>query len=97
MIDLTPHQQTLIIQLVRAEFPTVEIRLYGSRYRGTARPYSDVDLCLVGESKLDWLAIARLREALAESDLPMRVDVLDWHNIPEHFQRTIAQGYAVLA
>ncbi|MCA9981501.1 MAG: nucleotidyltransferase domain-containing protein [Anaerolineales bacterium] len=97
MIDLKPEHQALIIRLVREQFPTAEIRLFGSRYHNTARPYSDVDLCLVGQDKLDWLALARLRDALEESNLPLRVDILDWHAIPEHMRQTVAQGYAVLS
>ena len=37
----------------------------------------------VGEGPLDWRTLGRLKEAFEESDLPMRVDVLDWHAISD--------------
>ncbi len=96
MIDLSPQDLATVKDLVAAHFPKVEVRVFGSRYRWTAKDYSDLDIVLVGEEKLDWQAVGRLGEALAESDLPVRVDVLDWHAISPEFQRVIEQGYAVI-
>lgn len=96
MIDITPEDRTLVRQLIATYFPDVEVRVFGSRYNGTARPYSDLDLALVGQEKLNWLTVSRLREAFAESELSYRVDVLDWHAIAPTFQQVIARGYAVL-
>jgi len=33
--------------------------------------------------------IAQLVEAFTESDLPYKVDVVDWHGIDERFRQTI--------
>ena len=41
-------------------------------------------------------ATARLKAAFEESDLPFRVDLLDWHAIPEHFRATITRRYEVI-
>ncbi len=96
MINVTPQELIIVQQLIGTAFPDVEARVFGSRYRGTVKPYSDLDIALVGEGKLDWLQVSRLREAFAESDLPYRVDILDWHAISPVFQQIIAQGYAVI-
>lgn len=96
MIDITPEELALVQQLISAAFPTVEARVFGSRYSGTVKPYSDLDIALVGEGKLDWLQVSRLREAFTESSLPYRVDLLDWHAISPTFQDVIEQGYAVI-
>jgi type I restriction enzyme S subunit len=37
-----------------------------------------------------------LKEALEESNLPFRVDLLVWDKLPENFQRNIEEGYMVL-
>lgn len=95
-IDITPHDLETVKRLVASYFPDVEARVFGSRYRWTAKDYSDLDIALVGSEKLDWYKVNQLREALAESDLPFRVDVLDWHAISPEFQRVIAAGYAVI-
>jgi hypothetical protein len=40
--------------------------------------------------------MSRLKEALQESTLPIRVDVLDWNSISEEFRGVIEEGYGVL-
>lgn len=96
MINVTLQEQIIIQGLITSHFPEVEVRIFGSRYHGTTRPYSDLDIALVGKEKLDWLKLHRLREAFADSNLPYRVDVLDWHAISPTFQQVIAQGYVIL-
>lgn len=96
MIDITPKELALVQQLIRTTFPDVEARVFGSRHEGTVKPYSDLDVVLVGKQKLDWLQVSRLREAFAESTLPYRVDLLDWFAISPTFQQFIAQGYTVI-
>ena len=96
MIDITPRDLETVQRLLAAHFPQVEARVFGSRYHWTAKDYSDLDLALVGEQKLDRPTLHRLRESLAESDLPFRVDVLDWHAISPEFQQVIEAGYEVI-
>ena len=38
----------------------------------------------------------QLKEAFEQSDLPMRVDVLDWHTITDSFRKVIEQDYVVV-
>jgi predicted nucleotidyltransferase len=51
----------------------VEVRLYGSRAKGTAQPGSNVDLALVGVR--DPLRAEAIAEELEELPLPYRFDV----------------------
>ena len=37
-----------------------------------------------------------MKEALVESNLPIRVDIVDWAHIPAGFQREIERAYAVV-
>ena len=96
MINIAPQELATVQRLIAASFPSVEARVFGSRYQGTAKPYSDLDIVLVGKQKLDWQQVSLLREAFAESDLSFRVDVLDWYAISSQFQQVIAQGYEVI-
>ncbi len=96
MINITPQELATVQLLIATTFPDAEARVFGSRYNGAAKPYSDLDIVLVGEGKLDWLQVSRLREDFAESDLPYRVDLLDWHAVSPTFQQIIAQGFAVI-
>ena len=45
---------------------------------------------------LDLLRLADLKEAFIESDLPFKVDVLDWATVNDRFRQVIEKEYAVL-
>jgi hypothetical protein len=55
-----------------------------------------LDLVLLGPARLPLARLAAVREAFAESDLPIRVDVIDWHGISENFRNIIAAKFEVL-
>ena len=93
MIDLNPRHLETVRQILAQYVPECEIRAFGSRVNSTARNYSDLDLAVLGSSKLSDDALRRLSEAFEESDLPFRVDVLDWHAISPSFQKVIEKGY----
>ena len=94
-IILPPEQLMLVLSLAQEHLPGVEIWAYGSRVRGNPRRYSDLDL--VAFTKPGQSAQAEnLREAFEESDLPIRVDLFLWDEIPESFHRQIEREYAVL-
>ncbi len=96
MIDLPPDQLAIVRRLLAQHVPECEVRAFGSRAAGNAKPYSDLDLALVGPEKLAPNKLHRLREAFAESTLSIRVELLDWHTISENFQRIISTSYQVV-
>lgn len=55
-----------------------EIWAFGSRVSGAARPYSDLDLAIIGDTPLPFTTLAALKEDLSDSDLPWKVDIVDW-------------------
>lgn len=96
MIKTTPAQLRTITGILAAHAPKVEARAFGSRVDGNPKDYSDLDLALVGAAKLDAAVMGGLKEAFEESDLPFRVDILDWNAISEEFQKVILNKYEVL-
>ena len=97
MIDLSPRHLATVKSILAEHVPECEVRAYGSRATWTARDYSDVDLAVVGKGPLDREVIADLKEAFQDSDLPMRVDVLDWHGVSEEFRDAIKAEMVVLS
>ena len=89
MIDLNPNHLATVERILTELVPECEVRAFGSRASWTSKDYSDLDLAVVGRGPLDWKTLGRLREAFEDSDLPMRVDVLDWHAISESFRKVI--------
>ena len=61
--------------------------IYGSRAKGKSRKYSDLDLCY--REKIPTKIILDIREELEESDIPFRVDLVYWNDMPESFQKLI--------
>jgi predicted nucleotidyltransferase len=92
-IDLLPADRSILLETLRTHLaPNVKAWVFGSRATGTARRYSDLDLALEAESKLDTEQLGRLRDALSESDLTIKVDVLDLRAVDPDFKRIIANA-----
>lgn len=96
MIDVSSDHLAEVKAILREHVPECEVRAFGSRVQGTAKPYSDLDLAVVGAGVLDIKRLYRLREAFQESVLPFRVDVLDWWAVSESFRAVISKKYVIV-
>ncbi len=96
MIDMTEVQLDEVREILSNHVPECEVRAFGSRVTGRAKPWSDLDLALIGNEALGFRRLGLLKEAFQESTLPFRVDVLDWHETSPSFQAIINQQYAVI-
>lgn len=96
MIDLAPEHLEKVRTILRQYVPQGEVRAFGSRVTRTAKAYSDLDLAVVCSGKLSDDTLNRLKEAFQESELPFRVDVLDWHATSPEFQKVIEKQYEVV-
>lgn len=88
---LNPSDRRLVEQIV---FPVLArrkagLKLFGSRARGDARRASDIDLALVAAQPIDPAELAGLREALEESAVPFRVDLVDYASAPDSLREAI--------
>ncbi len=96
MIDLNPNHLATVERILDGHVPECEVRAFGSRATWTAKDYSDLDLAIVGSGPLDRRTLGRLKEAFEDSELPIRVDVLDWHSISESFREVIKRDYVIV-
>lgn len=94
-LDITPDQHKILLDLLNDYLPDVTVWAYGSRTKGTARPQSDLDLAVFAAAEHK-RAVAALKEALEESQLPFRVDLFVWDEIPTQFRENIQQAHMVL-
>lgn len=95
-IDIEPRQWDIVRDILLRRVPTHEVWAFGSRVKKTARKYSDLDLCVVTRQPLDPSLHAILAEDFAESDLPWKVDVVDWATTSETFRKIIESDKVVL-
>ncbi|MCY4646666.1 MAG: restriction endonuclease subunit S [Gammaproteobacteria bacterium] len=93
-VDLRRDHWAIVRDALRRHVPDREVLAFGSRATWTAKDYSDLDLAIMGGEPLSLSAVSALDEALVESDLPFRVDIVDWARIDEGF-RAIIRRHAV--
>lgn len=91
MIDLEEESLHVIKTILRRHVPECKVLAFGSRVKGTARRFSDLDLAVVCNEPIDWRRLEALKDAFSESDLPIMVDVLDWHALSESFRAIISR------
>ncbi len=96
MIDVEIKYLSMIKSILSQHVPEYQVWVFGSRVTGKASVYSDLDLVLIGNKKLDRCCMEELKSAFSESDVPFKVDVADWHDMPDWLQKAILEQYEVL-
>lgn len=96
MIDLAPHHLATVCRILAEQAPECEVRAFGSRVTGRARTHSDLDLAVISSGKIPLVRLGVLREAFQECELPIRVDVLDWHRISAAFRAVIEKDSEIV-
>jgi len=94
-IDISEEQRQILLDLLSKYLANTQVWAFGSRVKWTTRSNSDLDLVVFSSPEQD-SQVSALKEALEESNLPFRVDLLVWDKLPESFQRNIEEGYVVL-
>lgn len=67
----------------------MKIFAFGSRIQGGSRKYSDLDLALDAGKPIDLSIIAKIKNALSETDIPIVIDIVDYHSVSEDFKAII--------
>ena len=97
-VDLPGDHRRLVLGILRTHLPQrTKTWVFGSRVTGRARRYSDLDLAIDAGRRLTLDEIAGLAEAFSDSDLPYKVDLVDWHDIDDRWRQAIAAERATLA
>ena len=95
-IDVGSDQLKQVKDILNQFVPNYEVRVFGSRIRGTAKKYSDLDLVIMSQKPIPIQKMALLKEAFSESNLPFKVDLVDWSLISDEFKKVIEQGNVVI-
>jgi type I restriction enzyme S subunit len=96
MLSLLPAELRRIQALLRRYIPDREVRLFGSRAKGSTKSSSDADLAIMGEIAPSRVVISNLASAFSDSDLPFRVDLLIWANTSAEFRGVIEEAYEII-
>ena len=96
MIAVSPWEMEIILGIVKRHVPECDVLAFGSRYKWSNGDSADLDLAVVGDGKIGFSAIVSMKYDFMESDLPFRVDVLDYNAVSESFRKTIDSGHEVI-
>ena len=89
MINLPEKDLTLIKKILQIVVPDLPVYAYGSRVKDKAEKFSDLDLVIKGNESVAFSVIDQIKDQFSISDLPILVDVSDWHQLSESFQQAI--------
>ncbi len=95
-LELSPEQLEIVHGILARVIPGREVWVFGSRVQGRAKPFSDLDLAVIGDQPLSLSTSAELADAFEQSDLPIKVDVVDWATTSEAFRKIIAEQRVLL-
>jgi predicted nucleotidyltransferase len=95
-LDLEPRHLDEVRRILARHAPEVRAWAFGSRTAGHARRFSDLDVALEAENGVPVEILARLRDAFSESNLPIKVDVVDWDALDPEFRSTVASRRVAL-
>ena len=88
-LDLEDRYKEFIINSILKIIPNVEIYVYGSRVKGTAVNYSDVDIALKSGEEIPFDTVLKLKAFFSDSTFPYMVDIIDLNSISENFKNRI--------
>ena len=96
LLDVRPDHLRMVLDILQKRVPQYEVWAFGSRAKWTAKDYSDLDLCIVSDQPLSFSLLGALAEDFSDSDLPWKVDVVDWATTSESFRKIIERDKVVV-
>lgn len=96
LLDIRPSHLQIVEAILRRHVPDREVWAFGSRAKWLARDTSDLDLAIIGQIPLSFQKLAAIRDDFSESDLPYKVDVVDWATTSESFRKIIEKDRVVV-
>lgn len=84
-IQLEPRHHVIVKEILN-KFEAAAY-VFGSRAKNTAKPLSDLDLCL--KDNYDKSTVRKLQDAFEESNLPFKVDIVVWSELSDGFKSQI--------
>lgn len=70
--------------------------VFGSRVVGTNRKFSDLDVGIMGPKPVAAGILVTLKDELDDSDIPYRVDVVDFAKVGQDFKRVALTNHIAL-
>ena len=96
LIDIRPDHWDIVRGILQKHVPQHAVWAFGSRAQWKAKEYSDLDLAIITNRPLSLDISASLSDDFSGSDLPWKVDVVDWATTSESFRKIIERDKVVV-
>ena len=96
VLDVSESELAIVRGIPERVVPGRKVWAFRSRVTGRAKRFSDLDLMIVGEEPLPLGGMAELADAFSESDLPWKVDVVEWASTSERFRGIVEESHVEL-
>ena len=96
LIDISPENWQIVRGILLHHVPDREVWAFGSRAKWTAKPFSDLDIAIIGDESMGLGLMAELNESFQDSALPFKVDVVDWATTSQSFRDVIERTKVAL-
>lgn len=95
-MKLNEDELIIIKKILKETIPEKKVIAFGSRVNGKSEEYSDLDLLILEEEKIDLKKLFEVQEKFEESELTFRVDISDEKRISKGFLKNIIKKYEVI-
>ena len=93
---LETQHRAMIEQLLQEYLPDETVGCFGSRVHGRGlQRFSDLDLVVQSSEEIS-KKIGKLQDAFEASDLPIKVDLSEWSQLPDWLKQDILEEHVVL-
>lgn len=93
---ITARQWQIVHAILQQHVADYAVWAFGSRVDGPCKDFSDLDIVVISDTPLPLALKAAINEAFSESELPWKVDVVDWATTDAAFQQRILAKKLVL-
>ncbi len=84
-IDYLQLTQQIVLKHIDSKM--YKVFLFGSRACGNAKHYSDIDIGVIGNTKLSSIIKSEIETELEESIVPFKVDIVDFYAVSAEFKK----------
>lgn len=96
LIAVPAHHLRYLLEQLRLYIPDATVWAFGSRVKGSNRTSSDLDLAVLCDKETAKKQLPKLNEVFIESDIPFKVQLLDFNRLPANMQENIKKKYVIL-
>jgi len=92
MAGIDEKEKEIILGILNSYASDCEVLIFGSRLDGNHKPFSDLDLAFICKYELELDRTSKLEYEFSKSDLPYRVDIVNYKKSSKKFKEIIDEN-----